>query len=138
APGGPGPEPEHRPRPALAPGPAGGRPDRVPRRLRGIPRAGAAPAGRRRGPGQRPRAGPHAPGQRPGRRALGHALITGGRYYGLMLSTRPPLTKALLIANGVVLVLLRRVGDGAFAAFMLLPLGGGSGGLDGFSSTSRP
>ena len=55
-----------------------------------------------------------------------------------MFSNLPPVTKALLIANGVVFVLQMLVGDGAFAAFMLWPLGGDFGGLDGFSTTFLP
>ena len=42
-----------------------------------------------------------------------------------MFSNIPPVTKALLIANGVVFVLQWLLGDATFAAFMLWPLGGG-------------
>jgi membrane associated rhomboid family serine protease len=46
-----------------------------------------------------------------------------------MFSNLPPVTKALLIANGVVFLLQWMLGDAAFAAFMLWPLGdyGGTG-----------
>ena len=40
-----------------------------------------------------------------------------------MFSNIPPVTKALLVANGVVFLLQQLVGDPAFAAFMLWPLG---------------
>ena len=43
-----------------------------------------------------------------------------------MFSNLPPVTKALLIANGVVFLLQQLLGDPAFAAFMLWPLGGGT------------
>ena len=48
-----------------------------------------------------------------------------------MFSNLPPVTKALLIANGVVFVLQMLVGNPAFAAFMLWPLG--DSGMDPFS-----
>lgn len=41
-----------------------------------------------------------------------------------MFSNIPPVTKALLIANGVVFLLQLVLGDAAFAPFMLWPLGG--------------
>src|ERR1044072_1831317 len=41
-----------------------------------------------------------------------------------MFSNIPPITKALLVANGVVFLLQQLVGDPAFAPFMLWPLGG--------------
>lgn len=41
-----------------------------------------------------------------------------------MFSNIPPVTKALLVANGVVFLLQQLLGDPAFAAFMLWPLGG--------------
>lgn len=41
-----------------------------------------------------------------------------------MFSNIPPVTKALLIANGVVFLLQQLLGDAVFAAFMLWPLGG--------------
>jgi len=40
-----------------------------------------------------------------------------------MFSNLPPVTKALLIANGAVFLLQQLLGDFAFAAFMLWPLG---------------
>jgi membrane associated rhomboid family serine protease len=43
-----------------------------------------------------------------------------------MFSNIPPVTKALLIANGVVFLLQQLLGDAAFAAFMLWPLGDGA------------
>ncbi|MGH8078378.1 MAG: rhomboid family intramembrane serine protease [Lysobacter sp.] len=43
-----------------------------------------------------------------------------------MFSNLPPITKALLIANGVVFLLQLAVGDAALAPFMLWPLGSGS------------
>ena len=42
-----------------------------------------------------------------------------------MFPRLPPVTKALLIANGVVFVLQSLLGDGRFIAFMLWPLEGG-------------
>ena len=49
-----------------------------------------------------------------------------------MFSRLPPVTKALLIANGVVFLLQLFLGDGRFVPFMLWPPGGdaafGSGG----------
>jgi membrane associated rhomboid family serine protease len=44
-----------------------------------------------------------------------------------MFSNLPPVTKALLIANGVVFVLQQLLGDATFAPFMLWPLGDGGG-----------
>jgi membrane associated rhomboid family serine protease len=41
-----------------------------------------------------------------------------------MFSNIPPITKALLVANGVVFLLQQLAGDPAFAPFMLWPLGG--------------
>jgi len=49
-----------------------------------------------------------------------------------MFSNLPPVTKALLIANGAVFLLQWMLGDYAFAAFMLWPLGGAGG--DPFSA----
>ena len=48
-----------------------------------------------------------------------------------MFSNLPPVTKALLVANGIVFVLQLLVGNAAFAAFMLWPLG--DPGMDPFS-----
>jgi membrane associated rhomboid family serine protease len=48
-----------------------------------------------------------------------------------MFSNLPPVTKALLIANGIVFVLQMLVGNPAFATFMLWPLG--DSGVDPFS-----
>ena len=48
-----------------------------------------------------------------------------------MFSNLPPVTRALLIANGVVFLLQQLLGDATFAPFMLWPLGGGA---DPFSS----
>jgi membrane associated rhomboid family serine protease len=45
-----------------------------------------------------------------------------------MFSNMPPVTKALLIANGLVFLLQQMLGDAAFYPFMLWPLG--SGGMD--------
>jgi membrane associated rhomboid family serine protease len=42
-----------------------------------------------------------------------------------MFSNLPPVTKALLIANGIVFVLQQLLGDASFAPLMLWPLGGG-------------
>ena len=53
-----------------------------------------------------------------------------------MFSNLPPVTKALLIANGIVFVLQWLLGDGTFAAFMLWPLG--DGGLDSMATTFLP
>ncbi|MGN6113281.1 MAG: rhomboid family intramembrane serine protease [Luteimonas sp.] len=44
-----------------------------------------------------------------------------------MFSNIPPVTNALLIANGAVFLLQQLLGDPAFAAFMLWPLGAGAG-----------
>lgn len=53
------------------------------------------------------------------------AALTPARYHGrTMFSNIPPVTKALLIANGVVFLLQQLLGDAVFAAFMLWPLGG--------------
>ena len=52
-----------------------------------------------------------------------------------MFSNLPPVTKALLIANGVVFVLQLLVGNPAFVAFMLWPLG--DAGLDPFSQAPQ-
>lgn len=49
-----------------------------------------------------------------------------------MFSNMPPVTKALLIANGLVFLLQQLLGEPTFAPFMLWPLGGG--GLDAFAS----
>jgi membrane associated rhomboid family serine protease len=49
-----------------------------------------------------------------------------------MFSNMPPITKALLIANGLVFVLQLMLGDAMFAPFMLWPLGGD--GLDMLAS----
>ena len=54
-----------------------------------------------------------------------------------MFSNIPPVTKALLIANGVVFVLQQLLGDATFAAFMLWPLGGAMEPY-GFSATFLP
>lgn len=48
-----------------------------------------------------------------------------------MFSNLPPVTKALLIANGLVFLLQQLLGDATFAPFMLWPLG--DSGLDPFS-----
>ena len=53
-----------------------------------------------------------------------------------MFSNLPPVTKALLIANGIVFVLQWLLGDGTFAAFMLWPLG--DAGLDSMATTFLP
>lgn len=42
-----------------------------------------------------------------------------------MFSNLPPITKALLIANGLVFLLQLALGDGALASFMLWPIGSG-------------
>jgi membrane associated rhomboid family serine protease len=52
-----------------------------------------------------------------------------------MFSNLPPVTTALLIANGVVFVLQLLVGNPAFAAFMLWPLG--DSGMDPFSQAPQ-
>ncbi len=44
-----------------------------------------------------------------------------------MFSNLPPVTKALLIANGVVFLLQQLLGDAIFAPFMLWPLGDAGG-----------
>ncbi len=51
-----------------------------------------------------------------------------------MFSNMPPVTKALLIANGLVFLLQLVLGDATFVPFMLWPLGGG--GLDSLASGS--
>jgi membrane associated rhomboid family serine protease len=48
-----------------------------------------------------------------------------------MFSNMPPVTKALLIANGLVFLLQLVLGDATFAPFMLWPLGGGADVLGG-------
>ena len=53
-----------------------------------------------------------------------------------MFSNMPPITKALLIANGLVFVLQLMLGDAIFAPFMLWPLGGD--GLDMLASGGTP
>ena len=52
-----------------------------------------------------------------------------------MFSNLPPVTKALLVANGVVFVLQLLIGNPAFAAFMLWPLG--DAGLAPFSQAPQ-
>lgn len=42
-----------------------------------------------------------------------------------MFSNLPPITKALLIANGLVFLLQLALGDGVLASFMLWPIGSG-------------
>ena len=54
-----------------------------------------------------------------------------------MFSNIPPVTRALLIANGVVFVLQQLLGDATFAAFMLWPLGSAMEPY-GFSATFLP
>jgi membrane associated rhomboid family serine protease len=49
-----------------------------------------------------------------------------------MFSNIPPVTRALLVANGLVFLLQLVLGDATFLPFMLWPLGGG--GLDALSS----
>jgi len=44
-----------------------------------------------------------------------------------MFSNIPPITRALLIANGLVFLLQLTLGDSTFIPFMLWPLGAGSG-----------
>ncbi len=51
-----------------------------------------------------------------------------------MFSNLPPVTKALLIANGLVFLLQKVLGDAALAQFMLWPPGGG----DPYSYTFLP
>jgi membrane associated rhomboid family serine protease len=46
-----------------------------------------------------------------------------------MFSNMPPITKALLIANGLVFLLQQLLGDATFFPFMLWPLGDGGAGL---------
>jgi membrane associated rhomboid family serine protease len=46
-----------------------------------------------------------------------------------MFSNMPPVTKALLIANGLVFLLQSVLGDAIFVPFMLWPLGGGGADL---------
>ena len=55
-----------------------------------------------------------------------------------MFSNIPPVTKALLIANGIVFVLQWLLGDGTFAAFMLWPLGAGDADPFAMSTTFLP
>ena len=56
-----------------------------------------------------------------------------------MFSNLPPVTKALLIANGVVFLLQQVLGDAFFAAFMLWPLGdAGAGDPFSLSTTFLP
>ena len=43
-----------------------------------------------------------------------------------MFTNLPPVTKALLIANGLVFLLQLALGDATLSAFMLWPLGNGS------------
>jgi membrane associated rhomboid family serine protease len=50
-----------------------------------------------------------------------------------MFSNLPPVTKALLIANGVAFLLQSLLGNPTFAPFMLWPLG--DGGVDPYAST---
>ncbi len=52
-----------------------------------------------------------------------------------MFSNMPPVTKALLIANGLVFLLQQILGDQTFSPFMLWPLG--DGGLDAFTPGSQ-
>ena len=49
-----------------------------------------------------------------------------------MFSNMPPITKALLIANGLVFLLQQLLGDAMFSPFMLWPLG--NGGMDAMAS----
>lgn len=51
-----------------------------------------------------------------------------------MFSNLPPITKALLIANGAAFLLQQLLGDAFFAAFMLWPLG--AGGADPFAMST--
>jgi membrane associated rhomboid family serine protease len=53
-----------------------------------------------------------------------------------MFSNMPPVTKALLIANGLVFLLQQVLGDATFAPFMLWPLG--NGGMDLLASGGDP
>jgi membrane associated rhomboid family serine protease len=55
-----------------------------------------------------------------------------------MFSNIPPITKALLIANGVAFLLQQLLGDAFFAAFMLWPLGAGSADPFAMSTTFLP
>ena len=55
-----------------------------------------------------------------------------------MFSNIPPITKALLIANGVAFLLQQLLGDAFFAAFMLWPLGAGSADPFGIPTTFLP
>jgi membrane associated rhomboid family serine protease len=52
-----------------------------------------------------------------------------------MFSNMPPVTKALLIANGLVFLLQQLLGDATFVPFMLWPLG--NGGLDAFTAAGN-
>src|SRR5690606_20616613 len=54
--------------------------------------------------------------------ACADGTLRRGRYHGRMFSNLPPVTKALLVANGVVFVLQLLVGNPAFYGFMLWPL----------------
>jgi len=51
-----------------------------------------------------------------------------------MFSNMPPITKALLIANGLVFLLQMILPDSTFLPFMLWPLDGGFGALGGGTS----
>ncbi|MDQ2703058.1 MAG: rhomboid family intramembrane serine protease [Pseudomonadota bacterium] len=55
-----------------------------------------------------------------------------------MFSNIPPITKALLIANGVAFLLQQFLGDVFFAAFMLWPLGAGDANPFAVSTTFLP
>ena len=55
-----------------------------------------------------------------------------------MFSNIPPITKALLIANGVAFLLQQLLGDAFFAAFMLWPIGAGSADPFAMSTTFLP
>ena len=55
-----------------------------------------------------------------------------------MFSNIPPITKALLIANGVAFLLQQFLGDAFFAAFMLWPLGAGDADPFAMSTTFLP
>ena len=55
-----------------------------------------------------------------------------------MFSNIPPITKALLIANGVAFLLQQFLGDAFFTAFMLWPLGAGDADPFAMSTTFLP
>src|SRR4051812_29529803 len=55
-----------------------------------------------------------------------------------MFSNMPPVTKALLIANGLVFLLQSVLGNAMFVPFMLWPLGGGGADLLAAGNSMAP